>query len=223
MKKVLSMILVCALIVFLTACTNNKTENTADSETETATVGGWTKPDSMEVTDEIKDLVAKATEKLLGATYTPVAFLGSQLVSGTNYRVLCKITPVTPNATAHYAVVVIYKNLEGAVEITSILDSEAPVEAGEGMLGGWTLPESLTVTDEAKEALAKASEKKLGAEYAPVCLLATQLVSGTNYSILCEVTAVAPGAEPSYVIVHVYADLSGNAEITETFDLVAAE
>ena len=127
MKKVLSMILVCALIVSLTACTKNKTQNTADSETETATVGGW------------------------------------------------------------------------------------------------TLPESLNVTDEAKEALAKTSEKKLAAEYAPVCLLATQLVSGTNYLILCEVTAVAPGAEPSYVIVHVYADLSGNAEITETFDMVAAE
>ena len=125
MKKVLSMILVCALIVSLTACTKNKTQNTADSETETATVGGWTKPDSMEVTDEIKDLVAKATEKLLGATYTPVAFLGSQLVSGTNYSILCEVTAVAPGAEPSYVIVHVYADLNGNAEITETFDMVA--------------------------------------------------------------------------------------------------
>ncbi|MBO4889100.1 MAG: hypothetical protein J5589_12445 [Firmicutes bacterium] len=223
MKKVFAIILVAAMICTLTACTKKNVETVTEEETENTIVGGWTKPDSTEVTDEIRELVAKATEKLLGAEYTPIAFIGSQLVAGMNYKVLCAITPVTPNATAHYAVVVIYKDLEGNVEITSIMDSEAEVLAGEGMLGGWTMPETTDVTDEAKAALEKATEKLVGAEYAPVALLATQLVSGTNYCLLCEVTAVAPGAEANYVIVHVCQDLNGNAEVTETFDLVAAE
>ncbi|MBQ7058493.1 MAG: hypothetical protein IJM83_04220 [Firmicutes bacterium] len=223
MKKVFAMLLVAAIICTMTACTKKNVETVTKEETETQVVGGWTRPASTEVTDEIKELVAKATEKLLGAEYTPIAFISSQLVAGTNYKVLCAITSVTPNATAHYAVIVIYKDLEGNVEITSILDSEAEVLAGEGMLGGWTMPETTDVTEEAKAALEKAAEKLVGAEYAPVALLATQLVSGTNYCLLCEVTAVAPSAEANYVIVHVYEDLNGNAEITETFDLAAAD
>lgn len=197
-----------------------------DAGAALGTAGGWTKADSPAITDEIRDLIEKATEGMTGAAYEPVAYIGSQIVAGTNYAILCTITPVVPDAVGKYAVVIIYKDLDGNVTITEVRDSDAEAEVAPGggaMLGGWALPETPDVTEEAAAALAKAAESKLGADYTPIALLATQLVSGTNYSILCEVTAVTPDGAPAYAIVRVYQDLDGNAEITDIYEVGAAE
>lgn len=196
-------------------------ESSSQSEAE-AIVGGWSKADSPVVTDEAKALLEKATEGLTGASYAPIAYLGSQVVAGTNHRLLVTITPVVPDAVPSYAIVTIYEDLQGNAEITEILECNAGPEDG-GLLGGWSAPETPDVTDKAEAALKKAAEKMLGAEYVPLALLATQIVSGTNYSILCEVTAVSPSAEPKYVIANVYEDLQGNAEMQDTFDFVSVE
>ena len=185
---------------------------------EAAIVGGWTRAESPEVPGEVKALLEKAAEKLLGAEYEPVALIGSQVVAGTNYQLLCRITPVVPDAVPHYAIVTLYEDPDGNASITDILESQAEGEALPGELtGAWENPESPVMTDEAKAAMDKALEKLVGADYKPIALLATQIVSGTNYSILCQVTPVVPDAESSFAIVHVYRDLEGNAEITEVF------
>ena len=164
---------------------------------EAAIVGGWTRAESPEVPGEVKALLEKAAEKLLGAEYEPVALIGSQVVAGTNYQLLCRITPVVPDAVPHYAIVTLYEDPDGNASITDILESQAAMD--------------------------KALEKLVGADYKPIALLATQIVSGTNYSILCQVTPVVPDAESSFAIVHVYRDLEGNAEITEVFDFSPEE
>lgn len=198
------------------------TEEAAAEQAEAIT-GGWTIAESPDVPDEVKALLEKAVEKMVGAEYEPVAYIGSQVVAGTNHALLCRITPVVPDAVSHYAIVTLYEDLEGIAMITDTYDSQAEGEALSGELtGAWENPESPAVTDEAKAALEKAVEKMVGAEYKPVALLATQIVSGTNYSILCEVTPVVPDAESAFAIVHVYQDLEGNAEITDTFDFAAA-
>lgn len=191
---------------------------------EAAIVGGWTRAESPEVPGEVKALLEKAAEKLLGAEYEPVALIGSQVVAGTNYQLLCRITPVVPDAVPHYAIVTLYEDPDGNASITDILESQAEGEALPGELtGAWENPESPVMTDEAKAAMDKALEKLVGADYKPIALLATQIVSGTNYSILCQVTPVVPDAESSFAIVHVYRDLEGNAEITEVFDFSPEE
>ena len=85
-------------------------------------------------------------------------------------------------------------------------------------MGGWTETEVPEMTDEAKAALEKACETLTGAEYTPVALLATQVVAGTNYRILCESRASVQSSEAGYVIVTVYADPEGHAELTGTFE-----
>ncbi len=247
MKKIYAFVLAGIMVFSMTACGQSEPETKVPTETDIAEVetavteaaeteavetevvgivGGWSRADCPVVTDEIRALLEKAQGNLTGAEYEAAAYLGSQLVSGTNHAVLCRITPVVPDAVARYAVVILYEDLEGNVEILDILDSEAEVEAfpdGEVLDGGWAAPDSPEVTDEAKAALGKALEKLVGAEYVPVALLATQIVSGTNYSLLCEVTPVVPDAEAHYTIVHVYEDLEGNAKITDTFDFVSAK
>ena len=224
MKKIIALLICLALIagsvIAFSACSkqNKKNENTNTSETQNdEIVGGWTKAESPVITDDFKKIFAKATAELDGVNYVPVAYLASQVVAGTNHCVLCKATPVVPDGKTTYSIVYIYEDLEGNAEITDITASDADAQSAEGdVVGGWTETESPEMTNEAKKALDKACETLTGAVYTPVALLATQVVSGTNYRIICESTPSIPSPESSYVIVTVYADLDGNAEITET-------
>ncbi len=234
MKKIIALILAGLMIVSLAACGMKKeagssgekpaagqeTSEEAAEDKQEAVVGGYTKMDDMSVTDEIRDLVAKATEKMTGADYEAVAFIAKQIVSGTNYLILCRITPVTKDPVAKYALVTIYEDLQGSASVSEVLESTA--EAGiPNLMGGWNEPDSPAMTEEAAEALAKATEGLVGAEYTPAALISRQIVSGTNYCILCEIKTVTPDAAAKYALVYVYADLQGNAEITEVVEFGA--
>ena len=91
----------------------------------------------------------------------------------------------------------------------------------EAMIGGWeNVPhETAELPADAQAAFDKAVEGLVGAEYVPVALLSTQVVAGTNYCILCQITPVAPNATPTWALVYIYADLDGNAEITNVYEL----
>ncbi len=225
MKKVLSMVLclllIAASVIVYTAGSeqNRENVNTGDIENGSEIVGGWTTAGSPVVTGDFKKVFDKAVSQLVGVDYTPVAYLASQVVTGTNHCVLCKATPVVPDAKTAYVIVYIYEDLDGNAEVTEIVSRNADAYIAEGDIdGGWSETESPEMTDEAKTALDKACETLTGAEYTPVALLATQVVAGTNYRIICESRPSAPFPECGYVIVTVYADLSGNAEITDTIE-----
>ena len=64
----------------------------------------------------------KAIKGLVGVSYQPVAYLGSQVVAGTNYLVLCRSKTVTPNARYKYSLVTVYKDLKGKVSLGEITD-----------------------------------------------------------------------------------------------------
>lgn len=91
----------------------------------------------------------------------------------------------------------------------------------ETMAGGWTpvVQEAGKLPEDAQAAFDKALEKLDGATYLPVALLSTQVVSGTNYCILCQITPVVPDPVPTWALVYVYADLQGNAEIMNVYEL----
>lgn len=83
------------------------------------------------------------------------------------------------------------------------------------LLGGWSLCESIEMTQELSDLFEKAMAEQVGVDYTPMALLATQLVSGTNYCFLCRAAVVYPDALPYYALVYVYQDLSGNASVLE--------
>lgn len=93
-------------------------------------VGGWSYAESVEITDDIKKVMEKATETLTGATYEPVAYIGSQVVAGTNHAILCKSTPSVAelNGATTYVLVYVYADLQGNCEITETKDIE--IKAG---------------------------------------------------------------------------------------------
>ena len=86
---------------------------------ESTMLGGWSIPESNEVTEELKAVFDKGLEGLMGVNYEPVAYMGSQLVAGTNHCFLCKATVVYPDAEPYWVLVYLYQDLEGNVTITT--------------------------------------------------------------------------------------------------------
>ena len=86
--------------------------------------GGWAYTIDATITPEIEDIVSKATETLTGATYEPVAYIGSQVVAGYNHAILCKSAPSTaePDSVTTYVLVYIYEDLDGGCLLTSTTD-----------------------------------------------------------------------------------------------------
>ena len=111
MKKIICAVFAIMLIVAAVAFAEN-----------TMLLGGWTASESFEITEENKALFDKGTEKLLGVNYTPVAYLGSQVVAGTNHCFLAQATVVTPDAQPAYKLVFLCEKPDGSVELLGIAD-----------------------------------------------------------------------------------------------------
>ena len=60
------------------------------------------------------------------------------------------------------------------------------------------------------------------AVYTPVALLSTQKAAGTNYCILCRISPKKTDFSPYWALVYLAADLQGNAEVTNVYELYIA-
>ena len=81
------------------------------------------------------------------------------------------------------------------------------------IVGGWTVNEGALPIEENPEVLEMYHSLPVKEDYEPIALLGTQVVSGTNYSILVKRLAPAPDAAPPFVIMTIYQDLDGNADM----------
>lgn len=85
--------------------------------------------------------------------------------------------------------------------------------------GSWTSRKEPCI----KKAFEKAIDGLEGYAYNPIALIATQVVAGTNYCILCRDEVVVPDATPVYELVYIYENLDGNASITGSKVLCGGE
>ena len=212
-------------VVSFTACSKAKettAETTADTVVEKMSgdkrVGGWSVPQDTKITEEELKIFNKAIEGLTGVGYEPVAYLGSQVVAGTNHCFLCKSTVIYPGATNRYTLVYIYEKLDGTEEILNIADIELPgaEDADSNPIpGGWSYADDPSVDEKTASVVDKATEKLLGAEYEPVAYIGSQVVAGMNHAVLCRITAISPDAEDGYALLYIYEDLNGGVEVLE--------
>lgn len=91
--------------------------------------------------------------------------------------------------------------------------AEAPVA------GGWSVAASAEITEEKQALFEKAMAELLGVNYEPVAYLGSQVVAGLNHCFLCRATVVYPNAAPSLVLVYIYENLEGNAQMTNIVNL----
>ena len=123
--------------------------------------------------------------KLLGAIYTPVAYLGSQLVNGKNHAILCEQTVITGTDTKNAVVVIVNEKDEG-LSLVSI----NPVLVSGGSLGGVNVDITTNIPDDAQAAFDTMFSQFVGSKVTPFALLGTQTVHGTNYFFLAEMSAI---------------------------------
>ena len=90
------------------------------------------------------------------------------------------------------------------------------------MPGQWAINNNFKAIDNvnAMSAFEKATEDLVGYRYDVAAVLGSQVVAGTNYLYLCRAEMVVPDAKPEYVIIKVYEDLEGNAEVTGSLRLL---
>lgn len=237
MKKLLSVLLAVVCILSLAACASSQPQSATEAETagdsNTPVTGGWTlnSSDAATLPKDVQTAFDKATEAITGGRYVPVAYLGSQVVAGMNYALLCELLPATTPSPASVEdtspfslkVLIIYSDLGGKAEITNVADFDLAKYTQDGgktqtelLSGGWSAPEELSsapIDDGAKAAFSKAMENFEGNNLDLMALLGTQVVSGTNYAFLCRSTPVTPDAASSIQVVTVYEDLDKNATI----------
>ncbi len=94
----------------------------ATGEADGMVLGGWqiVEPSAVMIPADAAEALAKASEGTLGYEYTPIALLGTQLVSGTNYRILAYGAPVSPDAQGTLHVLDVYMSLDGTAELTGM-------------------------------------------------------------------------------------------------------
>ena len=239
MKKILIVLMAALLMLTAVACKaneapkeavkNEEPQEAAKEETvaNEPLAGGWTPAENFgELTEERLAVFRKGMETLLGVDYAPLAYLGSQVVAGTNHVFLVKGTAVVPTRPVSYALAYLYEDLQGNVKLLNIADLPiVPQEDGtlalpeEGLMGGWAYVEDPAFTDEEEAKLEAALQNQVGASYAIVACVAEQVVAGLNRCLLVQVTPVVPNARPHYALAYVYTDLQGNSSLTQVIDL----
>jgi len=112
MSRMIALVLIALLVISLIPA--------AVAEEQIA--GGWTPADDPTVTQERSDLFYKALGNLVGVEYTPVAYLGSQVVAGTNHCFLVQKRIVIPDAIPSYILVFIYEDLQHNAEVMNMAD-----------------------------------------------------------------------------------------------------
>ena len=123
-------------------------------------------------------------ETILGATYNPIAYLGSQMANGINHAILAEQTIVTGKDNNNVVLVIINEQPQKRstlVSITPVLSSGAP-------MGGITVDVETAFPKEAKEVFDKAFEGFVGTSINPFVYLGSQIVNGSNYFFAAEVS-----------------------------------
>lgn len=156
--------------------------------------GGWVIKVSTQLTDEEKEIF-DVLKKLIGATYTPIAHLGTQVVNGINHAFLAEQTIICANGAKNIVLVIINKSSE--INVLSIEDVLKENKAH----GGISVNPTTDIPAEAKKALDKVLENFVGAKVNPFAFLGTQVVTGINYFFAAEVTPLYPNAETSIALV----------------------
>ena len=85
-------------------------------------LGGWNLDEvkGCNLPQKVQSAFTTVTSELVGADYEPIAYLGSQAVNGTNYRILALMRTVTLNAEKRIVKMIIHEELDGTARLLSV-------------------------------------------------------------------------------------------------------
>ena len=131
--------------------------------------------------------------------YKPVAYLGSQVVNGTNYAVLAEQVIFDAENTKNL-VLIVFNVAPNAPEATVVYIK--PVLDGFSQeFGGIVFLDDFKITEDAQKDFDSVQKEFVGSNVEPFALVAKQIAKGVNYYFVAIVTPLYPGAEPSVDLV----------------------
>ena len=235
-SRLMKVLIACALVVAslaipATAFANSQSDTLTAQQVSAA--GSWQvnkKASAVKLPAAVNKAFKQATKKYDGMTFVPMAYYGTQVVSGTKYVLICKGTTVTQKPKTSLKRVTIYVNLKGKAKITKVKNFKLSKFAKDKdydatpKTGGWTVPKNYTVAKDmpkkAKKAFKKATKKLGGVSYKPIAYLGKQTVSGTNYMFLCYGKTSTQKPVKLMQVVTVYQNLKGSAKVTSSYTLI---
>lgn len=114
---------------------------------------------------------------------------------------------VTAKSEGKATIKAIFK-IKGAKKKTTLKCKVTVLKTDDVITGGWETAADPTITDEIEGYVSQAQED--GVTYEPIALLATQVVAGKNYRVLCKATPVVSDPKSYYSILEIYIDTDGN-------------
>lgn len=234
MSRFVSVLLVLFLLgCVLTACASpRKAGEPSPSSLEGEKVGAFEINGALkavELPERAQSAFDKAAADYSESVLTPVALLGTQIVAGTNYSVLCLSAP--ENRPSSLAVATIYEDLSGNASVQGLvpflLEEYAAVEENAGgtealLPGGWAVNQDFaeaSLPSNVQKTFDLALEGFTGSGFVPVALLGSQIVAGTNHAVLCLRTPVTADPAPQICVLTVTEGLDGSGTILSICDV----
>ena len=208
-----------------------------EAETGPMTVDHWVLNNdgtAAYVPEEAQAAFDKAVEAFVGQDFEIIAYLGSQVVAGTNYMFLCRGTTVTAEPAVGLKVVIVYEDLEGKAEISKVTDFnlgeyvmvDNQGEAAEQLAGGWTVcadAPAADLPDPAGTYFEAVTGELLGADYTPLAYLGSHDSGGTSNAFLARQTLVTQEPVDSMCLVFVYTSEDSDPKLMNVFVLNLAD
>lgn len=137
--------------------------------------------------------VATAFDSLniVGAEYELIAYIGNQVVNGTNHAVLAKQTILNGKDTENIVVMIFN---EKPNDMNAVLVSIERILENGGSFGGVHVDVATELDDEVMDIWNDAFEGFVGSTVTPYALLGTQVTTGTEY--IFAATLVTTALEP---------------------------
>jgi len=153
--------------------------------------------------EKVATAFAEITGTLKGAQYTPIAYLGSRVVNGTNHAILCEQVLTTGRDDKNVVMMIINEKSEGFTLVS--IDRVVEGTTGDGAV---TVDVKTDIPTDAMVVFDEALVGFVGASVQPFALLGTQIVKGVDYIFACEVTltTAVPVKKVSLVTVNALAD-----------------
>ena len=242
MKKgfLFTSVIVVALCILLVGCGESKNNN-SEKGTENGQNGEWFSYGLVVNNNKPEDITSKFTKAERDVTedyLEPVSLLGTQVVAGTNYMFLCRVSQDKTLGeeldSADLRVAILYVDLQGNAEITKVTKFNVEDYASkdisleqEQLAGGWTVSGKMTSNvsydSGADEKVEKATSTLAGASFKALAVLAGKKVSNEEMyeAILCLKTTGIETSNPKYSLSVLTIKGAGEDEFTYTLESIA--
>ena len=155
--------------------------------------------------------------------YEPIALLGTQVVSGTNYLYLCKSTWTDYQENVSFVLLQIYQDLSGKSEVMGsaiLFPTEESREEGEDYIDntGSYLPENIPAI---QNTFTEAVPDNENVSYIPLAYIGKHTQEGKSEEVVIFTAKKSKGkdAKTNYEILYIVKDKDGKAKLVKTEDV----